>query len=468
MVPMGILLVDETDELLKSCRVFFDGKTPPIDVASATSLGELFKRKLIDIVVVSSYDLTASLSSLKQTFPSTAFILGTREFTRANILAALQSGFDDVLKMPLDSTEFFAALCRISHERLHDGAPEFELMHTNNLSALDKRISSTSLRARLNGKWTEPLAFARQLISPFMQGLPFKRRDQTKAIEHAPEHKGQNAFGVSVHPLQASQGFAEAELRAFFFGHFHVQVNNHAIEKWPSRKARLLFAYLLLNRKHALCRDVLMEKFWPNTQASSGRDSLNVAMHIIRHTIHSAGATENPIVYKDECYSINPERAVWIDVEEFSRHRQLSHRGEARINLPTMIRELESARRLYVGEFMEEDLYDDWVTTERENLREMYLDTLDRLSECYVLSNNPSAAAQLCERVLEKDNCREDIHRRLMVCYSRMGFRDKALRQYKKCEVILKAELEVEPTKQTRQLYLEIRNDRLSSTHSKS
>jgi DNA-binding SARP family transcriptional activator len=49
-----------------------------------------------------------------------------------------------------------------------------------------------------------------------------------------------------------------------------------------------------------------------------------------------------------------------------------------------------------------------------------------------------------------------------------MGFRDKALRQYKKCEVILKAELEVEPTKQTRQLYLEIRNDRLSSTHSRS
>ena len=114
---------------------------------------------------------------------------------------------------------------------------------------------------------------------------------------------------------------------------------------------------------------------------------------------------------------------------------------------------------------MEEELYDEWASMERENFREMYLAVLDRLSENYVFSNQCTPAARLCEEILEKDDCREDIHRRLMLCYYRMGCRDKALRQFKKCSEILKAELEVEPTKPTRQLYDEIRNDRVSPSH---
>ena len=116
---------------------------------------------------------------------------------------------------------------------------------------------------------------------------------------------------------------------------------------------------------------------------------------------------------------------------------------------------------------MEEELYDEWASMERENFREMYLAVLDRLSENYVFSNQCTPAARLCEEMLEKDDCREDIHRRLMLCYYRMGCRDKALRQFKKCLKALKAELEVEPTKPTRLLYDEIRNDRVSPSNLK-
>jgi DNA-binding SARP family transcriptional activator len=126
---------------------------------------------------------------------------------------------------------------------------------------------------------------------------------------------------------------------------------------------------------------------------------------------------------------------------------------------------MELARALYSGNFMDEDLYDDWAATERDNFKEIYLAILDRLSENYIHTERFSSAVALCEDILSKDNCREDIHRRLMFSYYRAGCRDKALRQFKKCIEALKEELEVEPTKLTRQLYEEIKADRLSSPH---
>lgn len=281
--------------------------------------------------------------------------------------------------------------------------------------------------------------------------------------------------GFSIETVAAPENHQHIELcptteqptafKIYFFGSFRVEVNGHMIDKWPSRKAKQLFAYMLLNHKRFLCRDVLMEKFWPQSQPECSRNSLNGALHTIRQTLHRFDHEHEYILFKDDCYYFNPEIQLWVDVEEFMKHWQRARTGEARKNIPTIVQELESAKVLYKNDFMEEDLYDEWTSTERENFKEMYLAVLDRLSEGYVFSNQFSPAARLCEDILEKDDCREDIHRRLMLCYYRTGNRDKALRQFKKCSEALKAELEVEPTKTTRLLYGEIRNDRVSPTN---
>ena len=268
-------------------------------------------------------------------------------------------------------------------------------------------------------------------------------------------------YDLSTRPL-----VVEDTLKAHFFGHFRVVVNTHVIDTWPSRKAKQLFAYILLNHKRLLCRDALMEKFWPHSQPECSRNSLNGALHTIRQALNRCDPAHEYILFKDDCYYINPAIPLWVDVEELTKHWQRARTGEARKNVPTIIRVFEAATEIYKGDFMEEDLSDEWASMERENFREMYLAVLDRLSENYVFSNQCSSAARLCEEILEKDDCREDIHRRLMLCYYRTGFRDKALRQFKKCFDALKEELEAEPTKLTRLLYNEIKADRLTaSTH---
>jgi DNA-binding SARP family transcriptional activator len=82
-----------------------------------------------------------------------------------------------------------------------------------------------------------------------------------------------------------------------------------------------------------------------------------------------------------------------------------------------------------------------------------YLDTLDRLSQIYFTQGQYAACNLVGRLLLERDNCREDAHCRLMRCYSRQGQRYLALRQYQVCVEALRAELDVEPEPTTTQIY---------------
>lgn len=128
-----------------------------------------------------------------------------------------------------------------------------------------------------------------------------------------------------------------------------------------------------------------------------------------------------------------------------------------KISIEAALGEYELAAALYKDDFMQEDLYDEWTTLDRENLKEIYLVILDRLCKYYSFDGKPITAVNLCKTILDKDNCREDIHRLLMKCYSRLGYRDRALRQFYKCVEVLKKELEVEPTTATLELFEEIK-----------
>ena len=119
--------------------------------------------------------------------------------------------------------------------------------------------------------------------------------------------------------------------------------------------------------------------------------------------------------------------------------------------------EYEVAEGLYQGDFLEEDLYEDWPMLQREGLRDSYLLILDRLSRRRFEEEKYATCIHLCQKILAKDDCREDAHRRLMHCYCRQGQPYLALRQYHQCTETLQTELEVPPMAETLALYERIR-----------
>ncbi len=148
-------------------------------------------------------------------------------------------------------------------------------------------------------------------------------------------------------------------------------------------------------------------------------------------------------------------------MEEFLHFWKSGQNKERAEGLATALVNYELAASLYKGDFLEEDIYESWPALQRENLKEIYLVILDKLSRFYALDGKPQTAIDLCEAILEKDNCREDIYRRLMHCYYKIGQRDKAIKQYRRCVEILSKELEIEPTPTTIELYKKIKNGQI-------
>jgi two-component SAPR family response regulator len=129
---------------------------------------------------------------------------------------------------------------------------------------------------------------------------------------------------------------------------------------------------------------------------------------------------------------------------------------EAAGRLEEAMAEYGVAEGLYQGDFLEEDLYEDWPRVQREHMRNTYLDIVDRLSEYYEGRGEYTTAVALCQKVLAQDNCSEEAHHRLMLCYMAQGQRHLAVRQYQACVEALKQELNLTPSEETVTLYRHI------------
>jgi DNA-binding SARP family transcriptional activator len=261
---------------------------------------------------------------------------------------------------------------------------------------------------------------------------------------------------TSVTALTVSAVQAAPELAVHLLGSLHAAVDDVAVEDWPSARCRSLFGYLLTHREPWPQREILMEAFWPGSAPEASRNSLNVAIHALRRTLRTM--TDIPvIVYAGGAYRISRELRLWLDVDEFGRCVESGRRLEDAAEIDQATRDYEFAGGLYRGDFLADDPYEDWTALTRERLRLAYLDALGRLSNLYFNAGHYTACASLCQRIIERDPCREDAHRRLMRCYSRQGQAHLALMQYRMCARALAEELGVETDPSTAELHEHIR-----------
>ena len=250
--------------------------------------------------------------------------------------------------------------------------------------------------------------------------------------------------------------YTDPRLAVHLLGPLYVAIDDVAVEDWPSARCRSLFGYLLTHRNPWPPREVIMEVFWPESSPEASRNSLNVAIHGLRRTLRTI--TDLPvIVHAGGTYRLNEHLRLWLDVDAFDSHVESGRQFEDAGKTDKAVRDYEFAGDLYRGDFMAEDPYEDWTALTRERLRLAHLDVLGRLSSLYFTAGHYTACASLCQRIIERDPCREDAHRRLMRCYSRQGQPHLALMQYRACARALASELGVETDPATMELYQHIR-----------
>jgi LuxR family maltose regulon positive regulatory protein len=249
-----------------------------------------------------------------------------------------------------------------------------------------------------------------------------------------------------------------AVLRARFFGHFELLCDSETVPLGRNGKALAILKYLLANRTRPVSQDRLMGWLWPESSLKKARWSLNSAIHGLRKILSDfpASALENCILLEEGYYHLCPTVRVVTDVDEFDERYQRGCRLEKTGRTEEAAAEYEKAVELYRGDYLIEDLYEDWTMVERERLATAYVDMLDRLAAHCMERGQFWESIRACYKLLEKDRCHEDSYRLLMRCYVQLGHRGRALRQYQLCEKFLRQEYGRVPSPETQALYRSI------------
>lgn len=228
-----------------------------------------------------------------------------------------------------------------------------------------------------------------------------------------------------------------AALRLFLLGALDIWHGAQQVPKPPTLKSQSLFAYLALHRQRPQPRERLADLFWGDRPERRARRSLTTALWHIRRCL----PTEDWLLSDVHSAQFDPQADLWLDVAEF----------EALVARPELSC-LQSAVALYRGDFLD-GFYDDWVLNERYRLETLLSETLARLMVGLEVGGDHDSALAIGLRLLQHDPLREDAHRLAMRAFCRLGQRNAALEQYRRCQQLVQQELGAEPMAETAELY---------------
>jgi DNA-binding SARP family transcriptional activator len=217
----------------------------------------------------------------------------------------------------------------------------------------------------------------------------------------------------------------------------------------PPRRSRLVLQYLVAQGGGPVPRDVLLETFWPGSSPPAARNSLNVAVTLLRRALRPAFGDRPVIVFGDEAYRIHPAIEVRVDRDRFDRlvrdaataRRGGDHAGAARL--------LRTAVGLHRGPLFAEEPYEEWIVALRRAVEAARLAALTELGESLAAIGDVDGSVEVLRAVLAAEPVREDAHRALMERFVRQGRPYLALRQFEECAEQLRRRLGAEPAGET-------------------
>ncbi len=233
---------------------------------------------------------------------------------------------------------------------------------------------------------------------------------------------------------------------------FRVLRNGETVDGNLGGKARQLLKILAANRRRCVPKDLLIEMIWPNGDPAAAAISLKVAAYNVRSALdpdRKSCRTANWIVSGNGTYRLNPDANIWLDTDCFRQHYQQGRSLEAEGSTTEARHEFEKADELYTGDYLEEDMYEDWTVVRREELRDLYLDTLGRLAHLALQENLHNDVIRYCHKIVLSDPCREDAYQMLMSSHGALNQLARAGSWYAVCRAILHREVGTLPSSET-------------------
>jgi LuxR family maltose regulon positive regulatory protein len=259
----------------------------------------------------------------------------------------------------------------------------------------------------------------------------------------------------------------ERSLSARFFGHFELYYGCEPVPLGRNAKALAILKYLLANPTRPRSQDHLMAWLWPESSAKKARGALHTTIHALRKVLDSyplSGGCSSHILLEEDQYRLCPTIGVWTDVEEFDLHFEKGCSLEQAGRVSQAAEEYEKAVDLYRGDYLIEDLYEEWTAIERQRLANAYLEMLRFLSRYYIDVGHNRKSLKACYEILNKDPYHDKGHCLLMEYYAKNDMPTRALHQYSFYERMLRQRFGTEPCAEAQACYQEIVRSQYSAS----
>ena len=209
-------------------------------------------------------------------------------------------------------------------------------------------------------------------------------------------------------------------------------------------------AVLALEHARPISRDELADILWPDELPAAWEVAIRALISKLRSALRGFNwPCAEPIEAAFGAYQLRLPPATWIDVEAA---QDSVHRAEALLERGAM-REAYSwaivASTISRRQFLPGD-EGPWVDSTRERLRGYLMRALDCLVTACAAVGEHSLALKNALEVVALEPLRETGYINLMQLHARMGNRAEALQTYRDCSAVLRTELDVAPSQETR------------------
>jgi len=188
---------------------------------------------------------------------------------------------------------------------------------------------------------------------------------------------------------------------------------------------------------------------WPDTSESQARNNLRQLIFQLRQTLPNAdrflSADTHTIHWKTD------EGQV-IDLQLFERILREADAAERRSDQIALRNSLEQAVSAYRGDLLP-GCYDDWITAERERLRQRYQNACQKLMRVLEAQREYEAALRIGQQLLRFDPLDEGTYNALMRLHALNDDPASGRRVYQTAVETLQRELGVEPGEALRSAY---------------
>lgn len=226
-------------------------------------------------------------------------------------------------------------------------------------------------------------------------------------------------------------------------------------KEWVTHKTQQLFKILLTYRGHTVLKDQLIEWLWPELSPKNAANSLRVAVAHLRKALEPDlhdGTRSRYIISHPNGYLVHSQE-IWLDAEAFLEKAREAAYWREHGHPELALAAYRAAAELYRGDYLEEDRYEDWALSTREQLRDAFYELRRDWADLLAEQQRYGEALAICQHLLVDYPLREEIWQRVMRFYADSGQRDQALRAYEQCKAVLHRELETEPLPETQAVY---------------